>query len=128
MSLADYRQRLEEEGCSPTLDEEVGDLPRSTSSRSTRPRSRRLQDPVGLLEPGTKRLDWCSAWRDNSPKPVAIPTTILGLLAGVPGPSNRPTPRRLSRPSKRLHDIRLVEGLLRTPRSTPPSRPRVRPV
>ena len=57
---------------------------------------------------------------------AAIPTATLGLFAGVSRGRQAGHPSPLQRALKRLHDVRLVEELLRTPRPTPPARPRVR--
>ena len=93
ISLADYRKRLQEEGCLPTLDSEVDEPRRGQLPADSRRRRRgHLEDPVG--RPEARRRDGPALLRvaGQFAEAAAIPTATLGLFAGV-------SQRRQARPS-----------------------------
>ena len=114
ISLADYRKRLQDEGCLPTLDTEVPDLAARQFPADSRRRGRgHLEDPVGRLEARpTRRPGSSSVSRDSSPKPrPSRPTrSVCSRECRTRHKPGHPSPLR--RALKRLHDVRLVEELL----------------
>ena len=112
VSLADYRMRLGEEGCLPTLDAEVANLAavnfqpiHEAAVAAT------LKTQWEALRPGdeTSRLVFRVAGQFT--EAAAIPVVTLGLFAGVSLAGRPANPSPLQRALKRLHDVRLIEEL-----------------
>ena len=111
--LADYRKRLQEEGCLSTLDDEAANLAAVN-----------FQPIHAAAVAATLKTQWDALKpEDDEPRllfrvagqfaeAAAISVATLGLFAGV-SPAQRPGyPSPLMRALKRLHDVRLVEELL----------------
>ena len=114
MPLADYRKRLEKKGCLSTLDSEARNLagvnfqPIHAAAVAVT-----LQTQWETLRPDgdeAARLVFRTAGQFTEAAP--IPTATLGLFAGVPDVGEPGDPSPLRRALKRLHSVRLVEGLL----------------
>jgi hypothetical protein len=114
MPLADYRQRLQEEGCIPTMDEEVGGLSEANFQPTHEAAiAATLKAQWDVLKPGDEesaRLVFRVAGQFS--EAAAIPVTTLGLLSEVSRASRRGHRTPLDQALKRLHDVRLVEELL----------------
>ena len=112
VSLADYRKRLGEEGCLPTLDYEVANLAGVNFQQIHEAAvAATLKTQWEALRPGdeTSRLVFLVAGQFT--EAAAIPVATLGLFTGV-SPAGRPgNPSPLHRSLKRLHDVRLIEEL-----------------
>ena len=114
MPLADYRQRLQEEGCILTMDEEVGGLSKANFQPTHEAAiAVTLKAQWDVLKPDDEelaRLVFRVAGQFS--EAAAIPVTTLGLLSGVPRAGRRGHRSPLEQALKRLHDVRLVEELL----------------
>jgi hypothetical protein len=111
--LADYRQRLRDEGCLPTLDDEVPNLAavnfQPIHAAAVAATLRTQWDVLKKKEDETARLVFRTA--GQFPEAAAIPTATLGLFTGVPDVGGSANPSPLRRALRRLHDVRLVEEL-----------------
>jgi WD40 repeat protein len=113
ISLADYRTRLQAEGCLPTLDTEV---PNHALVN--------FQPIHEAAVAATLKTQWDALKQtDESARLVlrvagqfaeaaSISTSALGLFAGVLDTQKPAVPSPLRRALKRLHDVRLVEDLV----------------
>jgi WD40 repeat protein len=114
VSLADYRKRLEQKGCLPTLDSEVPNLSEvNFQPIHTAAVAATLQTQWEVLkkkEDDAARLVFRTAGQFT--EAAVIPTAVLGLFAGVPDVGGPGDPSPLTRALKRLHSARLVEELL----------------
>jgi hypothetical protein len=114
MPLADYRQRLRDEGCIPTMDEEVGGLSQANFQPTHEAAiAATLEAQWDVLKPGDEesaRLVFRVA--GQFAEAAAIAVTTLGLLSGVSRAVRRGHRSPLEQALKRLHDVRLVEELL----------------
>ena len=112
VSLADYRTRLEEEGCLPTLDSEVANLAavnfqpiHEAAVAAT------LKTQWEALRPGDETARLVFRVAGQFTEAAAIPVATLGLFAGVSLAGRPGNPSPLQRALKRLHDVRLIEEL-----------------
>ena len=112
VSLADYRMRLEEEGCLPTLDSEVANLAavnfqpiHEAAVAAT------LKTQWEALRPGDETARLVFRVAGQFTEAAAIPVATLGLFAGVSLAGRPGNPSPLQRALKRLHDVRLIEEL-----------------
>jgi WD40 repeat protein len=114
MPLADYRQRLRDEGCIATIEEEVGGLSQANFQPTHEVAiAATLRAQWDVLKPGDEesaRLVLRVAGQLS--EAAAIPVTTLGLLSGVCQAVRRGHRSPLEQALKRLHDVRLVEELL----------------
>jgi hypothetical protein len=111
--LAGYRQRLERKGCLPTLDTEVENLAavnfqpiHATAVAAT------LKTQWDALKQSGEAVRLLLRVAGQFAEAAPIPTSMLGLLAGVPGVSEPGDPSPLRRALKQLHAARLIEELL----------------
>jgi hypothetical protein len=113
MPLADYRQRLRDEGCIATIEEEVGGLSQANFQPTHEAAiAATLKAQWDVLKPGDEesaRLVFRVA--GQFAEAAAIPVTTLGLLSGVSRAGRRGHRSPLEQALKRLHDVRLVEEL-----------------
>ena len=112
VSLGDYRKRLGEEGCLPTLDSEVANLAavnfqpiHEAAVAAT------LKTQWEALRPGDETARLVFRVAGQFTEAAAIPVVTLGLFAGVSLASRPGNPSPLHRALKRLHDVRLIEEL-----------------
>ena len=112
VSLADYRKRLGEEGCLPTLDSEVANLAavnfqpiHEAAVAAT------LKTQWEALRPGDETARLVFRVAGQFTEAAAIPVATLGLFAGVSLAGRPGNPSLLQRALKRLHDVRLIEEL-----------------
>ena len=112
VSLADYRTRLEKEGCLPTLDSEVASLAavnfqpiHEAAVAAT------LKTQWEALRPGDETARLVFRVAGQFTEAAAIPVATLGLFAGVSLAGRPGNPSPLQRVLKRLHDVRLIEEL-----------------
>jgi WD40 repeat protein len=111
--LADYRKRLQAEGCLPTLDTELAHLALVN-----------FQPIHDAAVAATLNTQWDALKRADETarlllrvagqfaEAASISTNTLGLFAGVSDTHKPAIPSPLRRALKRLHDVRLVEELL----------------
>ena len=112
VSLADYRMRLEKEGCLSTLDSEVANLaPVNFQPIHEAAVAATLKTQWEALRPGdeTSRLVFRVA--GQFAEAAVIPVATLGLFADVSLAGRPGNPSPLQRALKRLHDVRLIEEL-----------------
>ena len=112
VSLGDYRMRLGEEGCLPTLDSEVANLAavnfqpiHEAAVAAT------LKTQWEALRPGDETARLVFRVAGQFTEAAAIPVATLGLFAGVSLAGRPGNPSPLQRALKRLHDVRLIEEL-----------------
>ena len=112
VSLADYRKRLGEEGCLPTLDSEVANLAavnfqpiHEAAVAAT------LKTQWEALRPGDETARLVFRVAGQFTEAAAIPVATLGLFADVSLAGRPGNPSPLQRALKRLHDVRLIEEL-----------------
>ena len=112
VSLGDYRMRLEEEGCLPTLDSEVANLAavnfqpiHEAAVAAT------LKTQWEALRPGDETARLVFRVAGQFTEAAAIPVATLGLFADVSLAGRPGNPSPLQRALKRLHDVRLIEEL-----------------
>ena len=112
VSLADYRMRLEKEGCLPTLDSEVANLAavnfqpiHEAAVAAT------LKTQWEALRPGDETARLVFRVAGQFTEAAAIPVTTLGLFADVSLAGRPGNPSPLERALKRLHDVRLIQEL-----------------
>ena len=129
VSLGDYRKRLGEEGCLPTLDSEVANLAavnfqpiHEAAVAAT------LKTQWEALRPGDETARLVFRVAGQFTEAAAIPLVTLGLFAGVSLAGRPGNPSPLHRALKRLHDVRLIEELHEKRHPSAPAGPRVRPV
>ena len=113
ITLADYRKRLQNEGCLATLDTEVPDLALVN-----------FQPIHDAAVAATLKTQWNSLKQADETarlllrvagqfaEAASVSTNSLGLFAGVSHIHKPAHPSPLRRALKRLHDVRLVEELL----------------
>ncbi len=113
IALADYRKRLEDEGCLPTLDTEVPDLAgvnfqpiHDAAVAAT------LKTQWDALKQADETSRLLLRVAGQFAEAASISTNTLGLFAGVSHTHKPGYPSPLRRALKRLHDVRLVEELL----------------
>jgi WD40 repeat protein len=113
IGLADYRKRLVDEGCLPTLDTEVPDLAlvncqpiHDAAVAAT------LKTQWDALKPADETARLLLRVAGQFAEAASISTNTLGLFAGVSRIHKPAHPSPLRRALKRLHDVRLVEELL----------------
>ncbi len=113
ISLADYRNRLQDEGCLPTLDTEVHHLAlvhfqpiHDAAVAAT------LNTQWDALKPADETARLLLRIAGQFAESASIATHTLGLFAGVPHTDKPALPSPLRRALKQLHDVRLVEELL----------------
>ncbi len=113
ISLADYRKRLEDEGCLPTLDTEVPNLAvvnfqpiHDAAVAAT------LKTQWDALKQADETSRLLLRVAGQFAEAASISTNTLGLFAGVSHTHKPGYPSPLRRALKRLHDVRLVEELL----------------
>ena len=111
--LADYRKRLQAEGCLPTLDTEVLHLTlvnfqpiHDAAVAAT------LKTQWGALKQVDEAARLLLRVAGQFEEAASISTNTLGLFAGVSHAHKPAIPSPLRRALKRLHDVRLVEELL----------------
>jgi uncharacterized delta-60 repeat protein len=111
--LADYRKRLQAEGCLPTLDTEVPHLTlvnfqpiHDAAVAAT------LKTQWGALKQVDEAARLLLRVAGQFDEAASISTNTLGLFAGVSHTHKPAIPSPLRRALKRLHDVRLVEELL----------------
>ena len=111
--LADYRKRLQAEGCLPTLDTEVPHLSlvnfqpiHDAAVAAT------LKTQWGALKQVDEAARLLLRVAGQFAEAASISTNTLGLFAGVSHIHRPAHPSPLRRALKRLHDVRLVEELL----------------
>ena len=112
VSLADYRMRLEKEGCLSTLDSEVANLAavnfqpiHEAAVAAT------LKTQWEALRPGDETARLVFRVAGQFTEAAAIPVATLGLFADVSLAGRPGNPSPLQRALKRLHDVRLIEEL-----------------
>ena len=112
VSLGDYRKRLGEEGCLPTLDSEVANLAavnfqpiHEAAVAAT------LKTQWEALRPGDETARLVFRVAGQFTEAAAIPVATLGLFADVSLAGRPGNPSPLQRALKRLHDVRLIEEL-----------------
>jgi len=113
ISLAEYRKRLQDEGCLFTVDTEVenlGKLDFEPIHKAAVAVTLKTQWDALKHEDVTARLLLQVA--GQFAEAAAIPVTMLGLFAGVSHVRRPGHPSALGRALKRLHEVRLVEELL----------------
>ena len=113
ISLADYRKRLQDEGCLPTLDTEVPNLAvvnfqpiHDAAVAAT------LKTQWDALKQADETARLLLRVAGQFAEAASISTNTLGLFAGVSHTHKPAHPSPLRRALKRLHDVRLVEELL----------------
>ena len=113
ISLADYRKRLQDEGCLPTLDTEVPNLAvvnfqpiHDAAVAAT------LKTQWDALKQADETARLLLRVAGQFAEAASISTNTLGLFAGVSHIHKPGHPSPLRRALKRLHDVRLVEELL----------------
>ena len=113
ISLADYRKRLEDEGCLSTVDTEVADLAvvnfqpiHDAAVAAT------LKTQWDALKQADETARLLLRVAGQFAEAASISTNTLGLFAGVSHTHKPGYPSPLRRALKRLHDVRLVEELL----------------
>jgi WD40 repeat protein len=113
VSLAAYRERLQKEGCLPTLDDEAAHLAavdfqpiHAAAVAAT------LRTQWDALRPGDDASQLLFRVAGQFAESAAIPVAALGLLAGLPAAQKPGHPSPLGRALRRLRDVRLVEELL----------------
>ena len=113
ISLADYRTRLQDEGCLPTLDTEVPNLTlvnfqpiHDAAVAAT------LKTQWNALKQADETARLLLRVAGQFAEAASISTYTLGLFAGVAHTDKPAVPSPLRRALKRLHDVRLVEELL----------------
>jgi uncharacterized delta-60 repeat protein len=113
ISLADYRKRLQDEGCLLTLDTEVPNLAlinfQPIHDAAVAATLKTQWDTLKQADE-TARLLLLVAGQFTGAE--SISTYTLGLFAGVSHTQKPALPSPLRRALKRLHDVRLVEELL----------------
>jgi len=129
VSLADYRTRLEKEGCLSTLDSEVANLAavnfqpiHEAAVAAT------LKTQWEALRPGDETARLVFQVAGQFAEAAAIPVVTLGLFAGVSLAGRPGNPSPLQRALKRLHDCPARRGAAREADPPAPAGPRVRPV
>jgi WD40 repeat protein len=111
--LADYRQRLTDEGCLATLDSEVPHLAAVNFQPIHRAAlAATLKTQWDTLSAGDETARLLFRVAGQFAEAAAIPTNTLALFAGVSGDGRPAHPSPLRRALKRLHDVRLVEEML----------------
>jgi hypothetical protein len=85
MPLADYRHRLQDEGCIPTVEQELGDLsPANFQPTHEAALEATLENQWNVLEkPGDEAARLLFRVAGQFSEAAVIPTTTIGLLAGV---------------------------------------------
>ncbi|MGD0039899.1 MAG: NB-ARC domain-containing protein, partial [Isosphaeraceae bacterium] len=112
VSLADYRTRLEKEGCLPTLDSEVANLaPVNFQPIHEAAVAATLKTQWEALRPGDETARLVYRVAGQFAEAAAIPVATLGLFADVSLAGRPGNPSPLHRALKRLHDVRLIEEL-----------------
>ena len=112
VSLADYRMRLEKEGCLSTLDSEVANLaPVNFEPIHEVAVAATLKTQWEALRPGDEMARLAFRVAGQFTEAAAIPVATLGLFAGVSLASRPGNPSLLQRALKRLHDVRLIGEL-----------------
>jgi WD40 repeat protein len=113
ITLADYHERLREEGRLPTLDSEVENLAgvnfqpiHDAAVAAT------LKTQWDALKQADDTAHLLLRVAGQFAEATAISTATLGLFAGVSHAGKPAHPSPLRRALKRLHDVRLVEQLL----------------
>ena len=112
VSLADYRMRLEKEGCLSTLDSEVANLaPVNFEPIHEAAVAATLKTQWEALRPGDEMARLAFRVAGQFTEAAAIPVVTLGLFAGVSLAGRPGNPSPLQRALKRLHHVRLTEEL-----------------
>ncbi len=113
ISLADYRKRLQDEGCLPTLDAEAPNLAavnfqpiHDAAIAAT------LKTQWDALKQADETARLLLRVSGQFTEAASISVNTLGLFAGVSHTQKPAHPSPLRRGMKRLHDVRLVEELL----------------
>jgi len=113
ISMADYRKRLEDEGCLPTLDTEglnlagVNFQPIHDAAVAAT-----LKTQWDALKQADETARLLLRVAGQFAEAASISTNTLGLFAGVSHIAKPAQPSPLRRALKRLQDVRLVEELL----------------
>jgi hypothetical protein len=112
LPLAEYRQRLQSEGCIATIDSELQNLSRVTLQRTHKLAvAATLKTQWDALSKGDDTARRVLRVAGQLAEAAAIPTIMLGLLAGV-SHSRRPGRHSpLEAALKRLRNVRLIEDL-----------------
>jgi WD40 repeat protein len=112
--LADYRERLEQKGCLPTLDSEARNLAgvnfQPIHEAAVAATLQTQWETLRSADDETARLVFRTA--GQFAEAAAISTATLGLFTEVPDVGGPGDPSPLRRALKRLHAVRLVEELL----------------
>jgi WD40 repeat protein len=111
ISLADYRKRIQDEGCLPTLAEAEGLSAVNFQPIHAAAVTATLNNQWGALRQGREPARLLFRVAGQFPEATAIPIAALGLFAGVSGMGGPGHPSPLKQSLKHLHDIRLVEEL-----------------
>jgi hypothetical protein len=111
--LADYRQRLQAEGCLSTLDSEIKHLPRiylpQVHVAAVAVTLKTQWDVLTQDQDGEAQLLLRVA--GQFPEAAVVPAGTLGLFAGVSHATSTGYVSSMERGLERLYDVRLVEGL-----------------
>jgi hypothetical protein len=114
VSLADYRRRLEAEGCISTLDSDAEDLPQVNFQPTHEAAiAATLKTQWDLLNRGAEDEAARQLFRvaGQFREASEIPVSLLGLLTDIPDVGSPGKPSPLRKALRRLYDLRLIDEL-----------------
>ncbi len=111
ISLADYRKRMQDEGCLPTLAEAESLAAVNFQPIHAAAVTATLNNQWDALKQGEEAPRLLFLVAGQFAEATAIPTAALGLFAGVSRVGRPGHPSPLKQALKRLHDLSLVEEL-----------------